>query len=53
MTLLLGIIIGGLTGYGISTYLNRRNVYACTLLCKKPVSIVYFSLIGALLASSF
>jgi len=52
MTILLGIIAGGLSGYAISSYMNKRNIYACTLLCNKRISIVYFSLLGALLASS-
>jgi len=49
--ILLGVLIGGLTGFAISSYLNRRNIYACVFLCNKRVSVVYFGLLGALLAS--
>ncbi len=51
LTILFGVLAGGLTGYTVSSYLNRRNVYACIFLCNKRVSVVYFALLGALLAS--
>lgn len=52
MTILIGVIGGGLFGYAVSSYMNKRNVYTCTLLCNKKISVLYFSFIGALFASS-
>jgi hypothetical protein len=51
MYIILGAVLGAATGYLISDFMNKRNVAACTILCNKRISMIYFGLLGALFAS--
>jgi hypothetical protein len=51
MLIFLGAVLGAAAGYFVSDFLNKRNVAACTILCNKRISMVYFGLLGALFAS--
>ena len=49
---IVGIIIGGGTGYLIGKYMSRLG-FGCPLICDPKVSTIYFAIMGFLFASGY
>ncbi len=52
METFIGAAAGALSGYLISRYMQSRSLTSCTILCNPRISIIYFGLLGALVASA-
>lgn len=49
---IIGILVGGFTGYFIGKFFSKNTANVCPILCNPKISTIYFALLGYLLTSN-
>lgn len=49
---IIGVLVGGLTGYLIGKFFSKHSTAVCPILCNPKISTIYFALLGYLLTSN-